>query len=135
MRSIRLSIGKVLRREQRGFTLVELLVAVGIIVALAAVIVPNVAKFAGRGETSAKATEWDNVQAAMDAMMAEAQVTTITGLIATDNSTNAWAALPAGTGVQPLSGFLRENPTKYFYCYDGTGKINQQNTAATACPP
>ena len=40
---------RALRRGESGFTLVELLVVVGIIVALAAVIIPNVASFANRG--------------------------------------------------------------------------------------
>ncbi|MCI0811046.1 MAG: prepilin-type N-terminal cleavage/methylation domain-containing protein, partial [Chloroflexi bacterium] len=35
--------------DQKGFTLIELLVVVGIIVALAAVIVPLVIQFSGRG--------------------------------------------------------------------------------------
>ena len=49
--------------SEAGFTLVELLVVVGVIVALAAVIVPSVVKFSGKGETGAKAAEGENVQA------------------------------------------------------------------------
>ncbi len=43
--------------EQKGFTLIELLVVVGIIVALAAVIVPLVIQFAGKGDEGAQANE------------------------------------------------------------------------------
>ena len=39
--------------DQKGFTLIELLVVVGIIVALAAVIVPMVIQFSGRGDAGA----------------------------------------------------------------------------------
>jgi len=43
--------------DQKGFTLIELLVVVGIIVALAAVIVPLVIQFSGRGDTGAANAE------------------------------------------------------------------------------
>ena len=38
---------------ERGFTLIELLVVIGIIVALAAITVPLVTKFAGKGDEGA----------------------------------------------------------------------------------
>ena len=57
--------------SEAGFTLVELLVVVGVIVALAAVIVPSVVKFSGKGDTGAQAAEGENVQAAMDTMLAD----------------------------------------------------------------
>lgn len=44
----KLAVG--LRGTLAGFTLVELLVIVGIIVALTYVIIPNVARFAGSGD-------------------------------------------------------------------------------------
>jgi prepilin-type N-terminal cleavage/methylation domain-containing protein len=58
------SMKKLIRKQatrfiklQDGFTLVELLVVVSIIVALTAVMVPQVAKFAERGSNGAAAAE------------------------------------------------------------------------------
>ncbi len=54
------NVGKIWKRaarSQAGFTLAELLVVVGIVVGLAAVILPNVGRFTGEGERGALATE------------------------------------------------------------------------------
>jgi prepilin-type N-terminal cleavage/methylation domain-containing protein len=120
--------------RQRGFTLVELLIVVGIIVGLAAAIIPNVSRFSGKGEEGAQNAEIESVQAAMDAMMAENGITTVTGrVVGTDNSVADWSALPAGAGAEALAGFLRSPTTTYFYCYDNSGNITRQDTAATVC--
>ncbi len=56
---------------QKGFTLIELLVVVAILGVLAAVAIPNVAKFIGRGTEEAKSTEKSNVELAVTAYMAD----------------------------------------------------------------
>ena len=60
------------RYGQKGFTLIELLVVVAILGVLAAVAVPNVGKFIGRGKTEAYETELHNIQTGVMAMMADA---------------------------------------------------------------
>ena len=69
------------KRGEKGFTLIELLIVVAILGVLAAVVIPNVGRFIGRGETEAAETELSNIQSAVEAMMVD----------------NGLEALPAGT--------------------------------------
>ncbi len=122
-------------KDQRGFTLIEMIVVVGIIAVLAAVIVPNMGKFIGQGEAGAKSAEMDAVQTAMHAMMADKAITVVTAynLSTTSSATNAWTALPAGTDAASLDTYLQADNTKYFYCFDGKGGLSEQFETAVAC--
>ncbi|MBA7599427.1 hypothetical protein ES703_06460 [subsurface metagenome] len=59
------------KRGEKGFTLIELLIVVAILGVLAAVVIPNVGRFIGRGEEEAAETEKTNVQTAVIAMMTD----------------------------------------------------------------
>ncbi len=79
-------------RGEKGFTLIELLIVVAILGVLAAVVIPNVGRFIGRGETEAAATEKTNIQTAVVAMMVDNQLSELpsgyvddSGVAATDN--------------------------------------------------
>ena len=115
--------------ENRGFTLIELLVVIGIIVALAAITVPLVTKFAGKGDEGALKAETETVRSAMNAMMADKGIVTVTANDkgTTSNGQNSWTALPAGTGAETLDGYLKKNKTKFFYCWDDKGNVYAQN--------
>ena len=56
---------------EKGFTLIEMVVVVGILGVLAAVAVPNVAKFIGRGATESYETELYNIRTGVAAMIAD----------------------------------------------------------------
>jgi len=66
------------RRREKGFTLIELLIVVAILGVLAAVVIPNVGRFIGRGEEEAWQTELSNLQTAVVAMMVDNQLSTLT---------------------------------------------------------
>jgi prepilin-type N-terminal cleavage/methylation domain-containing protein len=65
------------KREEKGFTLIELLIVVAILGVLAAVVIPNVGRFIGRGEEEAKETEFANVQSAVVSMMVDNNLATL----------------------------------------------------------
>ncbi len=113
---------------QKGFTLIEMIVVVGIIAVLAAVIVPNIGRFIGTGEDGAKSAEWESVQTAMNAMMAEAAVNAVPASTTAAAGTNDWNAVPAAAtnAEQPLGPYLQNPVTVYLYCYDVNGQILTQ---------
>ena len=120
-----------------GFTLVELLVVIGIIVALAGITVPLVTKFTGSGKTGAMAAERETIQTAMNAMMAEQDITTVTAVINPSAATNTWSALPAGAGAAALYGasgaqFLKKDTTRYYYCWTASGEVYTRDATAEA---
>ncbi len=65
------------KRGEKGFTLIELLIVVAILGVLAAVVIPNVGRFIGRGETEAAQTELTNLQTAVVAMMVDNQLSAL----------------------------------------------------------
>ena len=120
---------------ERGFTLIEMLVVVGIIIALAAVIVPLVIQFAGRGDVGAASAEWDAIQAAMDTMMADNNMTTITAGAAAAFITDTFD-FDAGAGSQTLAAYTRDASTGYCYTWAGSGRLLTQVAEASpgVCP-
>jgi type IV pilus assembly protein PilA len=87
------------RYGEKGFTLIELLVVIAILGILAAIAVPNVSKFIGQGQTEALETEWHNVQTAVLAGMADAQVDTVSGNGTEVFGNTGHAASPPYTGT------------------------------------
>ena len=119
-------------RGERGFTLVELLVIVSIVVALAGAVVPSVAGFSGKGEVGAMAEEINSVQSAMDIMMVENKVSLVN--VSPASSQNSWKTFPNGPSVASLDNYLKAEDTEYFYCWDTSGLVTDQHVVSSACP-
>lgn len=121
------------RSNEAGFTLAELLVVVGIVVGLAAVILPNVGRFTGEGARGATATELSSIQTAIDAYASDG---------GTMGAATSWTGdLLSGAGGSNgvnLTGYLRlpngATLTSDTYCWTIDGTVRQQSTGGGTCP-
>ncbi len=103
---------KAFKKGQKGFTLIELLVVIAIIAVLAAIIVPNVGKYIGSGQTAANSAELKMVKNAVAAAMADARVADLSALPA--GFTTTWtAAIVIHGGATPVDfSITRTAPAK-----------------------
>ena len=112
---------------QRGFTLVEILIAMAILGIVAAVAIPTVANIKSRSETKANAGELSNVQAALDAMMSDTELEAVTA-ITQPNATDNMGAFPdAGSRLNGGSNgdYMRQATTKCSYYVSKSGMVSQ----------
>lgn len=116
---------KALHHRQKGFTLIELLVTIGILGVLAAVVVPNVGRFVGSGETQGAATELKAVQAAVDSAMADNGLTAVTAqaLAVTNFATLDLIAV----GVTLYPNYIRQDTAGRVggYTWTANGQVTQ----------
>ena len=103
------------KRGERGFTLIELLIVVAILGVLAAVIVPNVSRFFGRGEEEARKTEKHNVQLAIGMMMADNELSEIPNPISDATAVNDMGAFPDTTSDDDTNADKLKDPDDNLY--------------------
>ena len=104
-------------RGEKGFTLIELLIVVAILGVLAAVVIPNVGRFIGRGKTEAAATELANIQSAVVAMMVDQSLASLT--------------TPVSVATSNMSQFPDVTNGKVLYAFGGNATINYVVTQST----
>ncbi len=131
---------KLPKRGEKGFTLIELLIVVAILGVLAAVVIPNVGRFIGRGETEAAETELSNIQSDVIAMMVDNGLETLANPVTT--GTNDMGAFPDTTantakGNDPDGNAYDSSDKAGFYLYqhdiqgDSSATVNLTNYTAT----
>jgi len=128
---------KLPKRGEKGFTLIELLIVVAILGVLAAIVIPNVGRFIGRGKTEAAATELSNIQSAVVSMMVDQNIASLpsanlTGTAQYDmsqfpcNQTNG-AHLYHFAGNATINYVATQNTTGTYLC-DAMGTVTQVTT-------
>jgi len=125
-------------RGEKGFTLIELLIVVAILGVLAAVVIPNVGRFIGRGKTEAAATEFTNMQSAVISMMTDNGLATFTANATLHDGTNLLATSNMAdfpqteyslyNNKQNNSNYVTSNTTKGTYTVDVKGTVTQVTT-------
>jgi len=112
-------------RNERGFTLVELLVVLAIMAILIAIVVPNLAGLTGGAQETACEQEFDTVQMAMDVLMTNNSAVSVTAggpfALTSTSSITYWDYLGADYGATIA---LRDT-TDGTYSWDTTGAITQ----------
>lgn len=110
-----------LHRDERGFTLVELLIVVTILGFLAGVVTTTVLNASSQATLSACQTEFQTVQIAMDVMIAAQGVSSVTP---SAGKTKFWDVNPTGAGTEPLyPKYLRQDKTQYQYTWTADGSV------------
>ena len=129
-------------RGEKGFTLIELLIVVAILGVLAAVVIPNVGRFIGRGKTEAAATELSSVQSAVVSMMVDQNLSTLnpasgdnyTGRDTPGEATNDMSLFPStstnganlfGYGTGSTINYVVTQNTTHRYWVDVNGTVSQ----------
>ena len=114
------------RKGQQGFTLIELLVVVTILGILAAIVTLSLVGLTTHANVEACNSEYKTVQAALDAYMANNNLSTIgvQNTYTNDMAANsAKVKLYNATPTDSDPNYTRNGTTQFYYEWDAAGKI------------
>ena len=116
-------IFKCFQKHQKGFTLIELLVVIAILGVIAAVAIPNITSFMGKGEAEAKAAELHNVQVAATAALYSSNATPKVVIEILE-----WNPITADADAnEDTVGRWLINSTNYRYAVSTSGEVRQES--------
>ena len=115
------------RKGQQGFTLIELLVVVTILGILAAIVTLSLVGLTTHANVEACNSEYKTVQAALDAYMANNNLSTVPeqakytqDMTGTTGSVKLYTTTPSDTNPN----YTRNGATQFFYEWDSAGRIS-----------
>jgi len=114
--------------DERGFTLVELLIVVTILGILAAVVTTSLVGLTATAKANACAEELRTVQTAVDALMAKNNLTSVTAKAVADNDMTT--VVGGGEALSP--GYVRQATTKGDYSWTAAGLVSAGATGGCA---
>lgn len=121
------------RNNQKGFTLIEMLVVISILGILAAVVTMSMIGVTNLAQTRADSAELKTVQVALDTMANEQQVPASSVCANPSLQTNDMSQFPVPTASPPAANspaplfprYLRNQTTHRQYSCDATGVVTQ----------
>ncbi len=109
------------RRGEKGFTLVELLIVVAVLGVLVAIVTASFPGLLGGAQSNSAAAELDIVQTAVDAKMAATSSSSVTAVTTATSDMDTLYSLYT-------DGYMRELTANVTYTMDTTVKVTQATT-------